>query len=473
MTADYARRTRGLESAPNSPTVLNRRGPLDLRWPASALASLLVVTCLANGEARSSPPLVTLEVRLDRPILRTDPEAEHHGPRRVTPRTAYLRVRGLASGRRDNEGAASVNVGLVVDRLSASGTSVGEALLESVREIFDGLVPGDVASLVGYSDIVEVLHGAGPIEEGGGFGERLAALREGRPLRGQDGAAPRGGGNVFGGLAKGAAEVRKFVGNARISHLVLMSAHAPGLGPRRPAELAQLGLSLARDGIGLTVIDLSEGPSPAYQALAAGASGVYIRLDDPRKLRSTVGRVLQNLREVRARNLQLRVRFATGIAPVRVFGPRGEVMKRHISAQIGDMRVPGAFEFVAEVDAALCTAGTRAVAETELRYYDLHRKVEITERSELMATCLPGDMDEAQLDFDVAISVALAIGDDAREGAKRALDAGDSAEAAAILGRALAQLEVTAAALKHSEILSLVDELEQELAALRVALEPD
>ena len=64
---------------------------------------------------------------------------------------------------------------------------------------------------------------------------------------------------LFGGVSKGAKEIRKFLSHKRVNRMVLLSDGLANVGPQSPSELGDLGSSLIEDGISVTTIGLGLG----------------------------------------------------------------------------------------------------------------------------------------------------------------------------------------------------------------------
>jgi hypothetical protein len=423
--------------------------------------ALALVLAARPAAAEDAPPL-TVDVRTDRPIVHVDPR-DQMAPLGGTPaRRAYIRVR-IESARNQPPAATPLNLAVVIDRIPQPGGD-DDALANAVRALVGDLTPNDLAAVVGYSDVVEVLWPSGPPRDDLDFLGRLVAPLPQAPAL--PGAQPTPRANVFGGIAKGAAEVRRFVGPGRVSHIIVLASHAPGLGPQRPAELAQLGQALARDGIGLTIIDTGARPDRALRALADGATGAHHNAQDAPRIRTAMADTVARLRAIRARDVRLDITFHEGVVPVRVISSPGAVMRGEVNATLGDLRPPGAFEVIAQLDTARCPVGTRIIADAGVRYFDMQLLREHALHTPLTVTCSPGEPHEAHFDYDVLSSVALALGEDARERSRAAAARADVETARTLLAQTIDELRETANAIKHPEILTLIDELEAELRSL-------
>jgi hypothetical protein len=432
------------------------------------LLSLVATTAawLASRAAYAEgvPPLVAVDVRLDRPIVLVDVAGGSGAPGRSAARHAYLRLR-LAPQVRPDGRLAALNLALVVDREAIQTPVIADA----VREVVGTLGPRDVVAVVGYGEVVEVLRPAEP-DRAGARAEQLPLLQLKGPAEAALGAgdASSRGTNLFGGVAKGAAEIRKYLGSGRVSHVLVIASRPPGVGPREPRALSELGAALARDGIGLTVVDSARAGGRALRALAAGGGGRYIA-GPPHALGAQLLDAVRQMRAVRGRDLGVEIRFPGAVSPIRVLGtPTAEIVGRVVRARLGDVRPTGGGELFARLDTTLCEPGRRRIGEVHVRYFDVLEGREVASVTPLEVLCAVGEPQAGQVDFEVAASVAMAIGEDARAEARAAMARGQTEQAALALAVALEELrELMSGPLSAADTITLIDGLESELRALR------
>jgi len=412
-------------------------------------------------EPKDSKDSVELDLRLDRPIIRIDSDRQATAPR-VTPlHRAYVRLRITARAATATTRHAPLNIAIAVDRTGHEDPEMDAAITEAVQQALESLAPHDVVALVAYSDTVEVLAAAGPPRQAAGIMLRLMAGKGNGAL----GPNARGA-NLFGGVAKAAAEVRRHTSHSRVSHVLVISAQPPGLGPQSPNALAQFGASVAREGVGVTVIQTGSPDEPAIRALTVGAGGTFLAVQDAGQVGPAVDETIARLRSVRARDIRVQMSFDGNTPPTRIVGSVGEIARTRVNASWRELRAARTLELIAQVDTDRCVPGSHPFAQAELRYFDVQTNREITVLAPLGVTCALGDTHESHFDFEVATSVSIALGEEAREAARRALGRGDRVEAERVLSVVLKELRDTASAMKHPEIMSVVDDLESELRTL-------
>src|SRR5688572_6179271 len=208
-----------------------------------------------------------------------------------------------------------VNIALVIDRSgSMSGDKIvkaREAALEAVRR----LSPDDILALVAYDTSVQTLVPAQRV----GDGRRLE-----QAIRGIE-----AGGNtaLYGGVTRGAAEVRRHMEDRRfVNRVILLSDGLANVGPSSPEDLGRFGASLVKEGISVTTIGLGLGFNEDLMTrLAQRSDGntyfVEHSGDLPRIFAAELGDVLS----VVARRVIIEIEFPDGVRPLKFVGRDGVI----------------------------------------------------------------------------------------------------------------------------------------------------
>jgi Ca-activated chloride channel family protein len=174
---------------------------------------------------------------------------------------AWLRV-GLKGFRLEREGTrAPINVAIVLDR---SGSMQGEKIQrarEAAIGALDLLGADDIVSIIAYDSDVNVLVPATKLTDK----EHVAAII--RAIQ------PGGNTALFGGVSKGAAEVRKFIDDKRVNRVILLSDGLANVGPSSPGELGDLGASMKKENISVSTLGLGLGYNEDLMVQLAGKSG--------------------------------------------------------------------------------------------------------------------------------------------------------------------------------------------------------
>src|SRR5687768_6825098 len=267
----------------------------------SSVASLVLPT---KTFASASTAPVRLRVDVDRSVLPAD-----------VAETAVIKIGldGIRPSRR--EWRPPVNIALVIDRSgSMSGDKImkaREAALEAVRR----LSPDDIVALVAYDTGVQTLVPAQRV----GDGRRLE-----QAIRGIE-----AGGNtaLYGGVTRGAAEVRRHMEDRRfVNRVILLSDGLANVGPSSPEDLGRFGASLVKEGISVTTIGLGLGFNEDLMTrLAQRSDGntyfVEHSSDLPRIFAAELGDVLN----VVARRIIIEIEFPAGVRPMKFIGRDGMI----------------------------------------------------------------------------------------------------------------------------------------------------
>ncbi len=208
-----------------------------------------------------------------------------------------------------------VNLALVIDR---SGSMAGEkiasardAALEAVRR----LSPEDIVSLIAYDSKVETLISAQRV----GDGRRLERAISGIEV----------GGNtaLYGGVTRGAAEVRRHAEDGRyVNRVILLSDGLANVGPSSPEELGRLGTSLMKEGISVTTIGVGLGFNEDLMTrLAQRSDGNTYFVENSSDLSRIFAAELGDVLNVVARRVVIEIDFPEGVRPLSFVGRDGSI----------------------------------------------------------------------------------------------------------------------------------------------------
>lgn len=252
---------------------------------------------------------------------------------------------GVRRSRRDRR--PPVNLALVIDRSgSMSGDKIErarEAALAAVRR----LSPDDIVSLVAYDTRVETVVHAQRVGDGRELEQAICGLEA------------SGNTALYGGVTRGAAEVRKNLEDRRfVNRVILLSDGLANVGPSSPEELGRLGASLLKEGISVTTIGLGLGFNEDLMTrLAQRSDGNTYFVEDGSDLTRIFAAELGDVLNVVARRIIIEIEFPAGVRPLRFIGREGSV--RDQKAELTLNQLYGGQEKFAlvEVDVAPARAG--------------------------------------------------------------------------------------------------------------------
>lgn len=309
----------------------------------------------ASGAGGATAESVRLRVDVDRGVLPAD-----------TAEKAVVKIAldGIRPPRRELR--PPVNVALVIDRSgSISGDKIAkarEAALEAVRR----LGPDDIVALVAYDTNVQTLVPAQRVGNGRRLEDAIRSLEVG------------GNTALHGGVARGAAEVRRHMEDRRfVNHVILLSDGLANVGPSSPEELGRLGASLMKEGISVTTIGLGLGFNEDLMTrLAQRSDGNTYFVEDSADLPRIFAAELGDVLNVVARRVIIEIEFPEGVRPRCFVGREGTI--RGQKAELTLNQLYGGQEKFAlvEVDVAPAKSGAQLeIARARVSYEDaIHQR---------------------------------------------------------------------------------------------------
>jgi Ca-activated chloride channel family protein len=387
--------------------------------PLLAVA-LTGATSLFSKSAAEHP--VRLSIDVDRRVL----------PAGSTER-AVVKV-GLDCLRLPRRGARPpINLSLVIDRSGSMGGDKIARAREAALELVRRLGPDDIISIIAYDTRVETLVPAQRVEHA----HHLEAA-----IRGIE-----AGGNtaLYGGVTRGAAEVRRYLEDSRyVNRVILLSDGLANVGPSSPEELGRLGHSLMKEGISVTTIGLGLGFNEDLMTrLASRSDGNTYFVENSRDLAGIFNQELGDVLNVIARRVVIEIDFPAGVRPVNFVGREGVIRGQRAELTLNQL-YGGQEKFaLIEVEVAPEKAGIeREIARARVNYEDAlnqrtasvsaQRNVSFSaERKAVVASA------DHQVQADYAANV-LAV---AKDEAIALVDSGKKHEAASLLRQRSAELQ--------------------------------
>jgi Ca-activated chloride channel family protein len=208
-----------------------------------------------------------------------------------------------------------------------SGEKIAKAR-EAALEVVRRLAPDDIISLIAFDTEAETLVHA----------QRVGADR-GRLESAICGIEPGGSTALYAGVARGAAEVRRFIDEANyVNRIILVSDGVANVGPSSADDLGRLGASLVRSGISVTTVGLGlDFNEDLMTRLAQRSDGntYFARYssDLPRIFSAELGDLLN----VVARRVVITIEFPDGVRPIRFIGREGVIRGRTAELRLNQL----------------------------------------------------------------------------------------------------------------------------------------
>lgn len=239
---------------------------------------------------------------------------------------AWMRV-GLKGFHLQREGArAPINVAIVLDR---SGSMQGEKIQrarEAAIGALDLLGANDIVSIIAYDSDVNVLVPATKLTDKEQVANIIRAIQ------------PGGNTALFGGVSKGAAEVRKFMDDKHVNRVILLSDGLANVGPSSPGELGDLGASMKKENISVSTLGLGLGYNEDLMVALAGKSGGNHQfIENASELAGIFRREFDDVLSVVAQSVDVRIDIPEGIRPVRVLGNAADINGQSVITRLSQV----------------------------------------------------------------------------------------------------------------------------------------
>lgn len=300
------------------------------------MKKLLMLAALGLGGLSLWAAEITLTADLVNPVLTAGEK-----------QTTWLKV-GLkgfewkAGGRTP----APLNVALVLDRSGSMEGAKLDRAKEAAKIALRRLSDRDILSIVTFESEVQVLLPATRVTDKAEIARLI------------DNIDSAGSTALFGGVSKGAAEVRKFLNRNSVNRILLLSDGIANVGPDSPSALGDLGASLRREGISVSTIGLGlDYNEDLMTRLAQTSDGNHAFVQEPRDLARIFDLEFNDALSVVARDLKLTLDFQGGCVPLRILNRPGEVGGRSLTLDLAQLTSGQEKYFLVEVEVPALAAG--------------------------------------------------------------------------------------------------------------------
>jgi Ca-activated chloride channel homolog len=342
---------------------------------------------------------------------------------------------------------APVNIALVIDRSgSMAGDKIAkarEAALEAVRR----LAPDDIVALVVYDTTVQTLVPAQRV----GDGRRLEQAICGIEVAGNTA--------LYGGVTRGAAEVRRNMEDRRfVNRVILLSDGLANVGPSSPEELGRLGASLMKEGISVTTIGLGLGFNEDLMTrLAQRSDGNTYFVEDSRDLPRIFASELGDVLNVVARRVVIEIEFPAGVRPLNFVGRDGSIRGQRAELTLNQL-YGGQEKFaLIEVEVSPSKSGTEIeIARARVSYDDaLNQRAAVTTAKRNVQFSSSHAVVVSSADHKVQAAYAANALAVAKDEAVALVDANRRDQAAAVLREKAHELRAMGELYKNTEVQQL------------------
>jgi len=382
---------------------------LVMRNPWKRSLSLAVALVLAAGLLGAAPALASgpaeLKVAVSQPVLEA-------GKRQV----AYLKVALVGAPLAVATARAPINLAIVIDRSgSMSGAKLTHAKDAAIQAVYR-LGPQDIVSVVAYDHNVDVLLPSTRATDKTEIARAIQRLQ------------PGGSTALYGGVSRGAQEVRKFLADNQVNRVLLLSDGLANVGPSSVESLGALGASLAKEGISVTTLGLGLGYNEDLMVqLARMSDGNHAFVEHPSQLAQIFQYEFGDLLSVVATDVEVQIACPRGVRPLRVLGRDAEVAGQVVTTRLSQLYGKQEKYILVEVEVDPQEAGARLeLAQVAAAFTGAASRTRVSLRGQA-AVAFSASADEARRSVDRDVTVA-AVEMIANENNKRALTLRDQGQ---------------------------------------------
>ncbi|MFC1586798.1 VWA domain-containing protein [Planctomycetota bacterium] len=338
---------------------------------------------------------------------------------------AYLKV-SLTGQIRAGRQRSPVNIAIVLDKSGSMSGEKIEKAKEAAIVALRSLDANDIISVITYDSTVQVLVPATKVSDKEVLISAINRISAG------------GNTALFGGVSKGAQEVRKFLQKNRVNRIILISDGLANVGPSTPAELGGLGSSLIKEGISVTTIGLGlDYNEDLMTTLAVKSDGNHAFVEHAGDLARIFDYEFGDVLSVIAQAVEVRITCNEGIRPVRVLGREAEIDGREVVVILNQIYGEQEKYVLLEVEVPpVADGGSMEIASVDIYYAGmtskktkgghrrghLHQKVSATFSNSAESAA-------ASMDKDVMLAVIESIANETNELALDLRDTGKTQEA--------------------------------------------
>ena len=366
---------------------------------------------------------------------------------------------------------APINVAIVLDR---SGSMQGEKIQrarEAAIGALDLLRSDDIVSIIAYDSDVNVLVPATKLTDKEHVANIIRAIQ------------PGGNTALFGGVSKGAAEVRKFMDEKRVNRVILLSDGLANVGPSSPGELGDLGTSMKKENISVSTLGLGLGYNEDLMVQLAGKSGGNHQfIENASELAGIFRREFDDVLSVVAQTVDVKIEIPEGIRPVRVLGNSADINGQSVITRLSQVYSDQQKHVVIEVEipadlahAAVDSSGAEIAKMTQLAtvsvcYMNMVSEMSETLTGEVSVSFSSSDAKvKASVNNSVMADVIALVGSEQNKIATDLLDRGNLEECRKSLEKNAEFLNTSADAYKSPALKELAESNLDQLKRLKDA----
>jgi len=326
--------------------------------------ALLFTACLSNTSFAQEKSL-EITSRLSHPYMELNKE-----------QTIFLKIGLKGKTIKPSTERAPMNIALVLDKSGSMNGQKMQDVKRASKMLIDRLGPRDVLSVIVYDNSAKVLVSATQLTNPESIKSRI------------DSIYADGGTALYDGVTLGSRELRRFISDNKVNRVLLLSDGMANVGPSEPHELAQLGKTLAQEGVSVSTIGLGLGYNEdLMDQLAASSDGFHQFAQETHDLSKAFDWQFGKLASIVANDTKVTMNFPRHVQPIRVLGRDGQVKGNSVKVSLN--QVFSSHEVYVLVEAKVMffydEKDILPLADVHVTYHDLGQQTYNTHTDKIVA----------------------------------------------------------------------------------------
>ncbi|MGL4667163.1 MAG: vWA domain-containing protein [Saezia sp.] len=356
--------------------------------------------------------------------------------------TNYLRI-SLTGFPMEAQKRSPINLALVIDRSSSMGGERIQRAREAAIMTVNMLQENDTLSIVAYDSDVEVIVPATRVTNK----QKLIDLINQK-------VTSRGWTALFAGLSKSIDQVERHLDKEHINRVILLSDGQANVGPTSVNELSGLSRIAAKKGIAITTVGIGDGYNEDLMTAIAGYSdGNHFFVNQVADLEKVFANEFQDVMSVVAQDVEITIKIADGVKPVRLLGRDGEIVGNTVKVRLNQLYSNQEKYILLEVIPASGAANEQKnLAEVQVRYDNLStKKQDDFKQNVSVSYTASADVAKNAVIEDVLVESAIQRAALENERAIELMDQGKADEAKEVLAQNAADMSKTSNMLRSED----------------------
>ena len=220
-----------------------------------------------------------------------------------------------------------INLALVIDRSSSMSGDRIEKARDAAIQAVHMLDTQDTLSIVTYDSNVEVIVPPTRVKDKNDLVNKIRRNTQ-----------PRGMTALFAGVSKGLDQVSKYLDREQVNRIILLSDGQANVGPTSVSELSGLAKIAAKKGVAVTTIGIGKNYNEDLMtAIANYSDGNHAFVENSSDLEATFAREFNDVMSVVAQDVEVTIKVANEVTPVRLLGREGEIRGNTVTVKLNQL----------------------------------------------------------------------------------------------------------------------------------------